>query len=384
MRNKKQLINRITNVLLLKGFQNAYIIEISQHEHLTRLILQLPEHKTIEDAKDLLPNIQQELNATNHKIEQEHGKLISVLFTTNKMTQVIYNDSMLNHDSLRITLQSHYERVYLDFADGASTHLLNGGTTRMGKTAFLLYVATCLYLQTKGDIDLFIASTKAKDFYPFMNVKHTSLVRTNTELEQMLDHLIIEYKIRDGLLYSPEYEKATDAKSVQKHYPDRYKHFKPIFLIIDEYARFADNKPIQKKVMELVESAGYVNIHIIISSQRPDAKTVLTPRIKANLLARICFTTADENNSLVILDTEGAEKLGRIQGRALFLDGSLTEVQVPYLDPETAYNLLTEYRKEEQHEPTNENKKEEPRPINPRLANKIQNLIAQSDCNIDL
>jgi DNA segregation ATPase FtsK/SpoIIIE-like protein len=99
--------------------------------------------------------------------------------------------------------------------------------------------------------------------------------------------------------------------------------------------------------MELVETAGYVNVHVIISSQRPDARTVLPPRIKGNLLARICFTTADQNNSLVILDTEGAEKLGRVQGRALFLNSDMNMVQVPYLDVVDCDQILERYRKEE-------------------------------------
>jgi DNA segregation ATPase FtsK/SpoIIIE-like protein len=218
-----------------------------------------------------------------------------------------------------------------------------------------------------------------------MGVKHTTIVRTADELEEMLDELILEYKARDMLLYTSAFEKATDAKSVRKHYPSKYSLFRPTFLIIDEYARFSDNKPIQRKVMELVESAGYVNIHVILSSQRPDAKTVLNPRIKANLLARICFTTSDSNNSLVILDTEGAEKLGKIQGRALFLDSDLTEVQVPYLDPQTAYDLLTPYRKDVSYEYTgknlNESKEETTGSTNSELTNKIQHLFEESNRN---
>jgi hypothetical protein len=35
-----------------------------------------------------------------------------------------------------------------------------------------------------------------------------------------------------------------------------YHLFKPMFLIIDEYGRFAENQDIQSKVMELVETAG--------------------------------------------------------------------------------------------------------------------------------
>jgi DNA segregation ATPase FtsK/SpoIIIE-like protein len=175
----------------------------------------------------------------------------------------------------------------------------------MGKTSFLLYLCTILYLQTKGNSDLYITSTKAKDFYPFEGL--VTINQTQEQFSTSLDALLTEYQHRNQLLYSPTLTKATDHKSVMKHYPTYAKHFQPIFVIIDEYARFSENKEIQKKVQELVETAGFVNIHIIISTQRPDARTVLNPRIKSNLLARICFTTTDKNNSIVILDQEGGK-----------------------------------------------------------------------------
>lgn len=377
-------IRQIHDVLLSKGFNNAYILQLSKQANLYHLLLRLPVHKEQADLIPILSNVSEELNATHYKINEVSGKDISITFTTQNMTQVMFQNSMLNPNTLRITLPHHFGTTYLDFSDGASCHLLNGGTTRMGKTSLLIYLSTVLYLQTKGEIELHISSTKLKDFYMFQGVKNTWLSRTEQELSESLDSLLTEYKMRDARLYSKVCEKATDAKSVKKLYPSQYKHFKPIFLIIDEYARYADNKQIQKKVTELVESAGYVNIHIIIASQRPDARSVLPPRIKGNLLARICFTTADKNNSLIILDREGAENLGKIQGRALFLDSDLTEVQVPYLEPETAYILLNEYREEQRNENTNKSKEEKPRPTNTGLTKKIQDLIKKSNCMDDL
>jgi DNA segregation ATPase FtsK/SpoIIIE-like protein len=103
-------------------------------------------------------------------------------------------------------------------------------------------------------------------------------------------------------------------------------------------------------VTEIVETAGFVNIHVIIASQRPDASTVLKPRIRANLLSRMAFTTADKKNSEVILDREGAEKLGRIPGRGMLIDSDSHIVQVPYLDAEECDRLLGEYRDEQDTE----------------------------------
>jgi DNA segregation ATPase FtsK/SpoIIIE-like protein len=178
---------------------------------------------------------------------------------------------------------------------------------------------------------------------------------------------------RDTLLYSPDFQKATDAKSVRKLYPSSYHLFKPIFLIIDEYARFAESKNIQQMVTEIVETAGFVNIHVIIASQRPDAATVLRPRIRANLLCRMAFTTADRKNSEVILDREGAEKLGKIAGRGMLNDGDIDVIQVPFLDAVKCDELLEPYRKEVVHDEQNTEGYIDSEVIEP-----LQSLISES------
>jgi hypothetical protein len=196
----------------------------------------------------------------------------------------------------------------------------------------------------------------------------------------MLGEIIDEYKKRDALLYSPQFRKATDAKSIKKLYPDSYELFKPVFLIIDEYARFADSQRCQKLVTELVETAGYVNIHVIIASQRPDASTVLRPRIRANLLARMAFTTADRKNSEIIIDREGAEKLGKIPGRGILIDSDSYVIQVPLIDAPDCDELLKPYQIEERIIDEQSTKG----CINHEVSNKIQSLLQESDSLLDL
>jgi hypothetical protein len=89
---------------------------------------------------------------------------------------------------------------------------------------------------------LYVTSTKIKDFFPFNGLKDVYLGRTDDDFLGQLKEITEEYHKRDQLLYSKDLEKATDAKSVKKLYPDKYYLFKPIFIIIDEYARFCENK----------------------------------------------------------------------------------------------------------------------------------------------
>jgi DNA segregation ATPase FtsK/SpoIIIE, S-DNA-T family len=378
MFKRNKITQNVFNVLLQNGFEDTMIYDIEKEHHLIRVNLKLPPNKELEDLKELLPNLTQELNALDYRITKYHGKSFELEFGNQNIDLIPFTETLIRKDSLKITLPSSFGTSTIDLLDGASCHMLNGGTTRMGKTVFLLYISTLIYIQTSGDVKIFIASSKIKDYYPFTNIPNVTRSETHAELHDTLDQLILEYKFRNRLLNSKELLKATDSKSILKHYPQKYYLFKPIFLIIDEYARFSDDKLIQQKVTELVETAGFVNIHVIISTQRPDARTVLNPRIKANLLCRICFTTTDRNNSILILDDEGAEDLGRIKGRAILFDGMKNIVQVPYLTHEKAYELLTPYRKEESHE------QETTRPTNTEPPKDIQNLFTQSDSVFNL
>jgi hypothetical protein len=377
MRKQHPIITSIKEVLLSTGYEHTYIIEVSQDTNVIMVKLMLPYHIDLDEFKDILENLKQELNANDYKISEQQGKKITILFGKRDLSNVEFQKELLNMDSLKISLPSSFGCSYLDFEDDASCHLLIGGTTRTGKSSFLLYLASTIYTQTKGKATFYIVSTKAKDFYSLNELQNARIARFESELEEILNDLIIEYKLRDQYLYSKDLEKATNAKDVLKHYPNKYYLFQPIFLIVDEYARFSDNREIQKLIMELAETAGYVNIHLIISTQRPDARTVISPRIKANLLSRICFTTTDANNSILVLDQEGAEKLGRIKGRAIFLDGETNIIQVPKIEPDSFESWLKPYKKEIviHEESTN---KETTGSNDSTLANKIQDMFKES------
>lgn len=338
-------IKRIFRVLLEKKFEGARIGKTFQKDDVVHTYIHLPANKEVSDLEKILPNLQQELGATAVKLGKARGKVVEVLFGMRRLSEEEFSLGLLQPDSLKVIFPSAYGEHVLDFEDGASCHLLNGGVTRMGKTCFLLYVATCIFLQNKGNVSLYISSAKLKDYYPFENIPNVFMSKTIPDMKHMLQNIIREYHHRNKLLYSPKLRKATDAKSIRKLYPSFYDKFKPVFLIIDEYARFSEDKEIQDMVTEIVETAGFVNIHVIIASQRPDASTVLKSRIRANLLTRIAFTTADKKNSEIILDREGAEELGRIPGRGILLDSDSHIIQVPYLDVVECDKLLESYQK---------------------------------------
>ncbi|UTC25183.1 cell division protein [Cytobacillus phage Bfsp1] len=372
----KKIQKSVVSLLYQKGFENSYIQEISINDNIVKIVIDLSVKKEVDELVLILPNLMQEFKGVDYRYKSK-GKRVYIEIGKRELENIEFNESYLG-ENLVVKFPTSFGYTEIDFSDGASCHLLNGGTTRMGKTYFLLYLCTVLYLQTNGKMKLYITSSKIKDYYSFINIPNVTLSKTHNELVLILKELLQEYKYRDGLLNSPQLLKATDAKDVRKKYPEMYSLFRPIFVVIDEYARFSDSKEIQRMVTELVETAGFVNIHVIISSQRPDAKTVLNARIKGNLLCRVCFTTADEANSMIILDSKGAEKLGKKPGRAILQNTDRDIIQVPKMDNETSFELLNKYRKGDINE-------EEGKRFNDtELSNKVQSLFEESINDIDI
>lgn len=91
------------------------------------------------------------------------------------------------------------------------------------------------------------------------------------------------------------------------------------------------------RIAQLGRAAG---IHLLISTQQPTVN-VITSLIKANIACRIALKTATVNNSMVVLDRKGAEKLTGKGDALLKLPGevNLIRFQAPLI--ETADILLT-------------------------------------------
>lgn len=344
--------------------------------------IHLPPNKGLSDLEDIYPLLQQEFRATAVKTGEVNGKFVQIIFGLVELKNIGWSRELLHMGTLKVELPSAFGKLFIDFEDGASCHMLNGGVTRMGKTVLLTYLATNIFLQNEGNVRIFLSSAKIKDFYPFDLIPSVMMAEDYTGMHTMLDIIIAEYETRKKMLRIPELRKAKDAKDVRTKYPEYFIHFCPVFLFIDEYARFADDPEIQRKVTEIVETAGYVNIHVVIASQRPDAQSVLKPRIRANLLCRLSFSTADKKNSEIILDREGAETLGRIAGRGMVVDSDMSVIQVPFLDTDTCDDLLRPYQIELK-ESKDDEQVDEGRNDN-ESTSEVQSLFEESDSLSDL
>ena len=77
---------------------------------------------------------------------------------------------------------------------------------------------------------------------------------------------------------------------------------------------------IEPQIQKLTQLARATGIHMIIATQRPTVD-IITGTIKSNIPGRVAFKVAQKNDSRVVIDQEGADKLvGR--GDMLVLSGA--------------------------------------------------------------
>lgn len=225
--------------------------------------------------------------------------------------------------------------VTIDLADG-EPHLLIAGETGSGKSTVLRSVITNLILTS--NIDLYLIDLKrGAEFNLFRKCnKVKAFARTEEEAESLLRDVSAEVDRRYDMFFDAD---CIDLKHYKRKHPEDKTRYQVV--VIDEFADLKGKKNSIEILEGLAAKARACGIHLIISTQRPDAQ-ILSSRIKANVPVVLGLKTMNETNSRIIIGDKGLEKL-RGKGHGLLLHGDLTELQCPLLSAEDAGELLKPY-----------------------------------------
>ncbi len=230
-------------------------------------------------------------------------------------------------------------------------HMLIAGTTGSGKSVCINTIIMSILMTQRPDmVKLILVDPKMVELSQFKDVPHlmcpivTDMARAEKILEwatTKMDEryeLLAEAGVRDiasfnRLSKDDIYERFMPSNEEEK--AQIATHLPHIVIVIDELAdlMMTSAKEVEHHLSRLAQKSRAVGIHIIVATQRPEAK-IVTGLIKSNLPCRMAFRVASRMDSRIVLDQNGAEVLMG-QGDALFLppgSAKLIRAQGTYLD----------------------------------------------------
>jgi len=210
-----------------------------------------------------------------------------------------------------------------DLSDPNTCHFLVGGTTGSGKSEFLRsLLLSLIYRHSPQHLKIALVDPKRVTFPEFeqMSWLYAPVVKDSDRAVELMQELVAEMESR--------YQKFEKAKCADlTTYNQRSSPALPrIVCISDEYADFMAEKEIrtilEQSIKRLGAMARAAGIHLIISTQRPEA-SIVTPIIRSNLPGRVALRTSSQADSCIILggkETTAAYLLGK--GDLVYQGGS--------------------------------------------------------------
>ncbi len=218
--------------------------------------------------------------------------------------------------SLKVAIGVNLEGklVEADLSDPNTCHFLVGGTTGSGKSEFLRSQLLSLLIRySPQQLKIALVDPKRVTFPEFEKMPwlYSSVVKDSDGAIELMDKLVSEMEFR-----YQRFEKAGCADL--GNYNQLSEQTLPrIICIFDEYADFMAEKEyrsaLEQSIKRLGAMARAAGIHLIIATQRPEAK-VVTPIIRSNLPGRVALRTASEADSTIVLGgkkTTAAYLLGK-------------------------------------------------------------------------
>lgn len=217
-------------------------------------------------------------------------------------------------------------------------HLLVAGQTGSGKSVMINTILTSLlYRNSPADLKLILVDPKQVELKPYDDIPHL-LTPVITEPEKCISALkwaVAEMERRYKALADVSKRNIAEYNTLKQEEGMPY-----VVIVIDELAdlMMMAARDVEALVVRIAQKARAVGIHLVLATQRPSVD-VITGLIKANVPARIAFTTASQIDSRTIIDQPGSEKLLG-QGDMLLLTSDMPKpkrVQGAFIaDDETA------------------------------------------------
>ena len=179
------------------------------------------------------------------------------------------------------------------------------GTTGSGKSVCVnALLLSLIYFAKQKDVKLALIDPKQVEFAQWRNCGclYSEIATSVAEAIILLDELVIEMEARYA-----QFEHLGVKNLIEAHgngFKDGW-----IVVAVDELAvLITQDKATEEKLIHLATKARAAGIHLILATQRPDAKT-FSGLLRSNCPARIALKVSKNDDSRIILDETGAESL---------------------------------------------------------------------------
>ncbi|WCH46359.1 FtsK/SpoIIIE domain-containing protein [Lysinibacillus sp. OF-1] len=221
-------------------------------------------------------------------------------------------------------------------------HVVLGGATRYGKSNFINSTICSLVQCEPEHTNLYLIDLKGGvELCDYENIKQT--ISIAYEPHEALHTLQLAY---DQMRNIQRELKRRGKKNVQvAGIKERY------FVVIDEVGELNVAEAVTKEekrlklecqtIMSQIARLGAgLGFRLVVATQYP-VGDVIPRQVKQNADAKLCFRVQSGVASRVVLDTEGAETLPMIKGRAIYQTADKREIlQTPLITPQIIHDTI--------------------------------------------
>jgi len=278
--------------------------------------------------EDRRSNIETALNILVVKVAEGKNKrriLLYFIHSKNGLPHHVYwKDSYLSKKAFELVLGEGLlgkETVNLS----RIPHIILGGSTGSGKSVLLkLLLMQCI----KKNAIVYLADFKGGIDFPIVWHKKCKIVICEKELSDLLTDVVNQFEYRRNIFLN------AGCTNIQEYNQSTDKNMQRIIIACDEVAEVLDKTGLDKdkksivaeiesKLSTIARLGRAFGIHLILSTQRPDAN-ILSGQIKNNVDIRICGRADDVLSKIILDNTSASDQIPKdAQGRFLTHDNVL-------------------------------------------------------------